>query len=367
MLVVARHYSFHYLMPIFAMVMPLHGYFWIRFFQQKIGAVSTRIVSLITIVLVVGVFTRLAIKNKFEKGLINPVEKTSQIVKSELKGSFIILTDNNNGGAFIEPALRFGCGYSGSTIRKRYLNLLASIYPGNYLWNSRDGFTDWTGSYLPSEIFPPKNETYIYGSMGSCGSSMLDISDMINQVGMSGFAKLRKVYQNDRSGEVIVRATIDTALIWQYNQPKLIIETGMEDRSTNGENIKSNHEDYAFKGGQLQSNRYARNGKSSLLLTPSNPYGLNISIPISQGKHFKMEFWQRSSVQKQVLGIASASKSELFYWTSSTRDNRPNEWTRSELTLNLPKDYPEESINFYVLNPEIDSVWIDDFRLEIFK
>jgi hypothetical protein len=367
MLVVGRHYSFHYLIPIFALVMPLHGYFWIKDFQEKIGNVSTRIATLVTIVFVVGVFTRLIIKNRFESGLINPVEKTVQKIKKEFKGSFIILTDNNNGGAFIEPALRFGCSYSGNNFRKRYVNQLASIYPGNFLWNCRDGFTNWTGSYLPSEVFSRKNEIYLYGSTGKCGSSMLNISDMINQVGMAGFVKLQKVYQDERSGEVIVLARVDTALITQYAQPNLVIETGMEELTADGESFISNKEGCTFNGGQQYSNRFARDGKSSMLLTPSKPYGLNISIPVSKGKRYKVEFWQRSKAQKQAFVVASASKSELFYRTSLMVDNQPNKWTRSELTLTLPEGYIEKNINFYLWNPEDDSIWVDDLKLMVFE
>lgn len=75
------------------------------------------------------------------------------MVKSELKGKYIVLSDFNNGAAFIEPALKFGYSYSGNSMKKRYAQILASVYPENYLWNIRDGFTNWTGSYLSSDIF----------------------------------------------------------------------------------------------------------------------------------------------------------------------------------------------------------------------
>jgi|GEM_PF-2334940 len=366
-LVVARHYSFHYLMPIFALVMPLHGYFWIRYFQQKMGNLSTRIFSLVTIVLVLAVFTRLIIKNQFEKRLTNPVEVTSNIVKSELKGTYIILTDNNNGGVFIEPALRFGYGYSANTMRNRYAPVLASVYSGNYLWNCRDGFTDWTGSYLPLDLFSRFKEIYLYAGVGNCKKSTIDISAMIELVGMSDFVKLEKVFENEKSGEVIVLATVDTALIRQYNQPQLVVETGVEELTANGENIKSTNEQFTFSGGEFQSNQFARNGKSSLLLTSSNPFGLSFSIPVSKGKRYKAELWQRSLGQKQVLIIASATKSEVLYRTSDKKENQSGKWTSTQLNLSLPENYPEDSINFYLWNPENDSVWIDDFKLMVFE
>jgi hypothetical protein len=365
-LVVARHYSFHYFMPVFALVMPLHGYFWIRFFQQKIGTVSTRIASLVTIVLVIGVFTRLIIKNQFEKGITNPVEQTSRFIRSEFKGTYIILSDYYNGSAFIEPALRFGCGYSGSNIRKRYMCLLDSIYPGNYIWNNREGFTDWSGSYLPSELFSKYNEIYLYGSDVTCVASAKKISDMIVQSGMGEFVRLKNVYTNHKTGEVIDLAHIDTALVRQYSRPVLYIESGIEEITTDGESLKTNIEEYTFKGGKLQSHKFARDGKFSLLLTPANPFGLNITITVSKGKRFKVEFWQRSSAQKQALVVASASKGDIFYRTSNKADNIPGEWYKSQLALSLPDDYPEETINFYLWNPEVDSVWVDDLSIAVY-
>ncbi|HEX7583902.1 MAG TPA: carbohydrate binding domain-containing protein [Prolixibacteraceae bacterium] len=366
-LIVARHYGFHYLMPAFALFMPLHGYFWIQVFREKIGAVSTRIASLIVILLVVGVFTRLIIMNKFEKGITNPVEKTSQAVKSEWKGKYIILTDNNNGAAFIEPATRFGFGYSGNSMKKQYARILASAYPGNYLWNTRDGYSDWTATYLSSDIFSMNSKIYLYANTGNCEVSMSKITEIVDQVGMSEFVKLKKVYQNEKSGEVIALAMADTAKIIKNNQSRLVIETSMEELTADEENIKSNNEEFIFRGGKLRSNRYARSGNSSILLTNSNQFGLNFSIPVSKGRRYKVEFWQRSSDQKQTLAVASASKSEIFYKASNQGFNNPGEWTRSELNVSLPENYPETSLQFYLWNPASDSVWVDDFRVTVFE
>ncbi len=366
-LLVARHYSFHYLMPVFALFMPLHGYFWIQFFREKIGTFSTRIVSRIVIFLVFGVFARLIVMNKFGKGITNPVEKTSQAVKTEFKGKYIVLTAGVNGSAFIETALRFGYAYTGRTMKKQFTQILASVYPGNYLWNSADGFTDWAGNYLPLDVFRKNSRIYVYSNTGLCEASMLNISAMVDQVGMTGFVKLEKVYQNERSGEVIALATADTAQIIKSSQPRLVIETSMEELTADGENIKSNTAEFMFKGGKLQSNRFAHSGKSSLLLTSSNQFGLNISIPVSNGKRYKVEFWQRSSDQKQTMAVASATNSEQFYKTSDQGENKSGEWTRSELNVSLPENYPEPNLNFYLWSPASDSVWVDDFRIMVFQ
>ena len=366
-LIVARHYGFHYLMPLFALCMPLHGYFWMQLYREKIAAFPTRIVSLIVILMVIGVFTRLIIMNDFEKGITTLVDKTTQLVKSELKGKYIIITDNNNGNAFIEPALKFGYAYSGGSMKKQYLQILASVYPGNYLWNGRDGFSDWNGNYLSTDVFSANNKIYIYANSDSCEVSKSKISEMIDQGGMSEFVTLTSVYQNEKTGEVIELAMVDTAKINIFNHPILDIETSMEELSANGDNIKSNIDEYTFRGGKMQSAKFARNGNSSILLTTANQYGLDISMPVVKGKRYKIEFWQRSSDQKQALVVVAASKNEIFYKTSNQGINTSGEWVRSELNVALPESFPEERINFYMYNPNSDSVWIDDFRLRVFK
>ena len=366
-IIVARHYSFHYLMPVFALIMPLQGYFWLQLFREKIATVSTRIVSMIVILLVIGVFTRLIIKNDFQKGITTQVDKTTRLIKSELKGKYIILNDYNNGNAFIEPALKFGYGYSGGGMKKHYAQILASVYPGNYLWNVREGFTDWNGSYLASDVFSKNDKIYIYANAVSCEVAKSKISEMIDQEGMSEFVTLKDVYQNLKTHEVIEMAIADTAKLIKYNRPALVIETSMEGLTADGTNIISNNKDYTFRGGNIQPDRLARTGKSSLLLTAANNYALNIAIPLSIGKRFKVEFWQRSSEQKQVLVIAAASKSDIYYKTSNPGINIPGEWVRTEMSVTLPESYPEDKLNFYLFDTNSDSVWIDDFKLTVFE
>ena len=190
---------------------------------------------------------------------------------------------------------------------------------------------------------------------------------MIELAGMTEFVDLKNVYQNEKTGEVIFLAIADTAQIIQQSQPKLIIETSMEELSDDGGLIKSNKEEYTFGGGKLQTNQFARSGNTSILLTVANQFGLNVSIPVSHGKRFKVEFWQRSSDQKQTLVVASATKSDVFYKTSFQGGNNSGEWTRSELNVTLPENYPDANLQFYLWSPASDSVWVDDFRVMVFE
>jgi hypothetical protein len=366
-LLVARHYSFHYLMPVFALFMPLQAYFWINIFRKELEAITRRFYTVILIVLISGIFSWLIIRNDFIKGIVNPVEETSKVIKSELKGTYIILTDYSNGFAFINPAFKFGLSYSGSSMKQKFAPILATAYPGNYFWTAREGLSGWLGNYLPTDVFLKNPEIYLYANAGDPNRSDAVISEMVSLSGMSQFLKLKQVYQNAKTGETIVLANADTTEIQKYNHPSISIETNVEVLTPDGEKIKSDKEEYSFAGGRSLSQRYARSGRSSVLLTPSNPFGMNISFPLAQGRRYKLEFWQRSSDDKQVIVVATASQSDLFYKTSVQGINKTDEWTRSDLSLSIPDTYPEDVINFYLYNTTSDSVWIDDFRIMIFE
>lgn len=366
-LIVAKHYSFHYLMPVFALFMPLHGYFWIKLFREKISILPARTVSLVVILLVAGVFIRLTVKNDFHKGIVNTVDKTSKMIHSQFNGKYIIITESYTDAALIDPALRFGLSYVGAGMKKQLTPILTSLYSGNYLWNSREGFTDWSGSYLASDLFSLNNRMYIYANTESCEVSMAKISAMIDQVGMSEMVNLKNVYRNDKKGEIIALATVDTAKLRAYTQPKFLLETSIEELAMDGEHIKSNNSEYQFKEGALRSVDYAHSGKASLLITSSNPYGLTVAVPVSIGKHYKIEFWQRSTNGQQAVVVASANKSELYYKTSLQMKSQPGVWTRCEMNLTIGNNYPESSLHFYMWNPTADSIWIDDFRLMVYE
>jgi len=365
-IVVSRHYGFHYLIPVFALIMPLHGYFWMCFFHDKIVLLSPRVITLIIIIIIPAVFIRMVIKNEFQKGIVTHVEKTAQLVKDEMKTPFIILTENNSGGIFIEPALHFGLAYSGASIRNDYTKVVDKYYHGNYRWNSREGFCDWERSYLPVDLFAKFGKVYLYERNFKSEVPMEQILKMVDQTGMTDFLILEKVYENKYTHETIAMALVDTLTLKKKQVPALNIVTNAEQLSVDGKEILSTDTRFNFKGGELSSVQYAFSGEKSVMMTPISPYGLNLVIPTMEGKKFKAEIWQRNLKGIQAHIVASSKSNGIFYKASTLTDNRQGDWGKSELTFILPDDYPEKEIVFYVWNPSKDTIWVDDFSISVF-
>lgn len=365
-IMVSRHFGFHYLMPLFSLAMPLLGYFWLSLFREKILSWPTRTITLVVIVFVSVIFLRLIIRNNFNKGIVTPVEETALHINKEMKAPFIILTDGNNGGAFIDPALQFGLGYTGSTLRQTYRGLIDKFYHENYLWNPRDGYTNWQGCCLPAELYSKYRELYLYERNFNDEAPMSQMASMINQTGMAGFLTLRKVYENKLTHETIALAQVDTAKVRKLKMPILKIETGAEFLSSNKDKILSTDGKNCFSGVELLSGNHVHAGNRSVLLTPSSPYGLNIAVPIVEGKRFKAKIWQRSSDGNYALIVASSNIDGVFYRSSAPPNVKSGEWGECELTFSLPSNYPENEVNFYLWNPSKDSVWVDDFSISLF-
>lgn len=211
--VVARHYSFHYLMPLFVLAMPLQGIFWIKIFGEKIRTWKAWRMSILLATLVIVVFTRLVVRNHFSPEIVNPVEKTSEMIKNYLPGNYVILTDFNNGMAVVDPALKFGFSYCGPTAKARYADVLKSVLTNNYYWNIREGFTNWTGSFSAPEVFSLHEKVYLYANAGNCSVSREKIDEMIELNGMRHFLQIKPVFQNEETGEIILEAKADTAQI----------------------------------------------------------------------------------------------------------------------------------------------------------
>lgn len=220
-IVVARHYSFHYLMPVFVLAMPLQGIFWLKIFKDKIESWSPWFVRSIVILMVVVVFGRLIIRNHFLPGIVNPVEKTTEVIQKELPGNYIILTDFNSGMALVGPALKFGYSYCGPTAKIRYANVLKSVFTKNYYWNIREGFTNWQGNLSAPDVFLAHKNVYLYANAGDCSVSRQKIEEMVQLTGMSGFLQMKPVFQNKITGEIILEAQVDTLQMRKSNHPEI--------------------------------------------------------------------------------------------------------------------------------------------------
>ena len=253
-IVVARHYSFHYLLPVYVIVMPLQVYFWYSLSEKWLNQHNCERYAWIVWLIIPLVFVRLVVLFHFYPNIKTPVADTVANIESHYHGTYIIFNHSSRGGAFPEPALRFGLTYTGSGVKEGYRKIMDENYPDNYLWSSRDGLSNWNGNVMVADLFSRNDSLYLYNRSVNCKESYKEISEMLEQNGLSGLTTIREVYQNKLSNEVIVVAHNDTSAIKKMLVPTEVILADMENRTLDKEHFLTEDGDHSFEGGKLQTN-----------------------------------------------------------------------------------------------------------------
>ena len=365
--IVARHYSFHYLLPIYVISLPLQVLFWYKIFEPRFKQVNRKWALWIIGLLIPLVFLRLVILFKFYPKAETPVRKTVAKIEEKYHGPFVIFNPGSRGGAFPEPALHFGLSYTGSGVRKVYKNIIAIKYPGNYLWNDRKGLYNWNGNVLVADLFSKKDSIYLYNHSTSCEDGVLEMKEMIEKNGLKNLTSLQIVYENELSHEVIAVAHNNKKAIRKKLIPDRVIFTGMEQLTDDHKRFVDESGNYTFDGGRLQSDKNALDGNCSIMLTSAHPYGLKVILPVNPGDRFRIDAWQKYKNEKGALIVASANNGRLFYKTSTMTSHQNEGWKKSELIFPVPDNYPDTTINLYLWLPKGDSVWVDNFKIEYFS
>ncbi|MCF8358797.1 MAG: hypothetical protein K9H26_08575 [Prolixibacteraceae bacterium] len=365
-LVVARHYSFHYLIPVYVISMPLQVFFLYSYLQKNHKHINlTKYYWLVGLVILF-VFVRIVIKYHFYPGMKTPVVKTVKVIENEKLGPFIIMSHTSKGTAFIEPALNFGLAYSGTTMRKEYRQIISKNYPENYLWNIRNGFFDWTGNQLVYELFSKHKTLFIYNRLNNCELAFTEIVKLLDNHSLINFVDVEKVYTNSVSGEVIVKVENDTAVIRNFLKPVKTVHVTMEKRTTDGKQFVDESGEELFDGGISQSAINVYEGDYSIMLTSLHKFGLKTELFVKPNEMFRLEAWQKSSSGSGAVFVASAPDSKYFYKTSHQKMKDQDNWFRDEFFFQVPRDYKYPSVNCYLYLPEGDTVWVDELKVERF-
>jgi hypothetical protein len=115
--------------------------------------------------------------------------------------------------------------------------------------------------------------------------------------------------------------------------------------------------------GQSQSSDVAHSGKYSVLLTPENPFGLNIEIHnIQKGDRFKVAVWRYGST-KGCLVASDETGHNLYLNTDKSIKEDPANWELLNLNFAVNSKLPGDKIKIYVWNPGKEKVYFDDIKV----
>jgi len=119
-----------------------------------------------------------------------------------------------------------------------------------------------------------------------------------------------------------------------------------------------------YIGADQRTTLKSHSGDYSLLLDSVNQFGYTIIIEyLKPGDQFLIESWQMVEGNEQPCVLVAAGADNSFYHADNTIIEKFGEWLRIETYLELPENFGETKLSFYVWNNNKSTVYVDDFKV----
>lgn len=360
-LVSAKHYSFHYLIPSQMLIIPgvLASFKWF----EKIRKREFRLYVYISLFTGASIWL---IAETTPRAIINP--NGGQLYKSSLEikkyANIPKILTSYYESAFVEYPLRFGAGYSGSLMYS-YHDFLRKQYPNTYFycWEGSQLFF-WNINIVSKEIFEKSPNVLVYFYNKNKEQQKQALDKITEGYGIY-ITDLRIVEEN--GVETYYMLTIDNAKLKNAFVKKESMSCDIESLSPDRDKLLSNDGRYMFSGGSLISDEKSNSGKYSLKLTSKNPYGLELAFDVLPGDFLDIKMEKYADDKKGVI-IVTAPNANIFYAVNEVaNETAESGWENVCLKTIIPDNYPDQKITFYIYYSGKDSCYIDDVSIVHYK
>jgi hypothetical protein len=103
------------------------------------------------------------------------------------------------------------------------------------------------------------------------------------------------------------------------------------------------------------------------MLTPTDPYGLEVFLDNKPGYFFRIVVW-RHSEKGEGLVVVSAPDANLFYRAGAPVAERTSSgWEKIVFPVSVPAGYPDSTIKIYLWNNSEGDIYFDDICITGYK
>ena len=103
------------------------------------------------------------------------------------------------------------------------------------------------------------------------------------------------------------------------------------------------------------------------MLTPTDPYGLEVFLDTKPGYFFRIVVW-RHSEKGEGLVVVSAPDANLFYRAGAPVAERTSSgWEKIVFPVSVPAGYPDSTIKIYLWNNGEGDIYFDDICITGYK
>ena len=144
------------------------------------------------------------------------------------------------------------------------------------------------------------------------------------------------------------------------------IISNLEKLSADKSQFISDDGNYAFQRADQISTTEHHSGKNSILLSKTNPYGLDLILTVKPGDSVSASVWRKSADKASTI-VFSAIDTKYFYTGGSTIiSTDANGWEEIEAGTKIPLDYKEPTLHFYVSVYGNKDTYFDDVAISVY-
>ena len=324
-IIVAKHFSYHYLIPAYVMMMPAI-FIAVRLFlleENKIAAFfRNKKTQLIIVSVLVLAYSGLNwLKYPYYKNGRDPKFDTAEKM-AEYKNVARIYVIYEFPFAEVPPALYFGKAYSG-TESVYFSQLLYKEYPRAYFYSfGRRQFEKW-GTLIDIADIAEKHETVLVNFYNEDPDVMAAFfKDMASvQAGGFDFTK-KKVYGNLLTHDVLYEVNFKKREGIMDNAKVISCDAEI----IAGTNFKSTDSASVFQGAECRTEKEFHSGKASMQLSPEAPYGFGYTLRLKKGKNYEIAVWRKSAGREGELSMRALDGKSFARDISEPIDADENGW-----------------------------------------
>ncbi len=360
---VAKHYSFHYLIPI-KLCFPLILVGSYGVWKDILKTPQNNFRYLIFFYFFLGFFIIKHLASFFQY-LPQPVsDETPNFLHRYSDKPLIIASDYRS--SRIEPALDFGTAYSGN-FHNKYWEFLKKIYPNSYLVTpGQVGITHWDDIFYTPELFSKYPEIAVYFNDMDSNSRKSFLNSIIKW-GKDTIAHCQLVYAQQGTNEyvynIVGNQNIAKSIMDNYSEVVFDFEKFTPDKSK----IISDDGKYTLDvNNSISKKEHHNQGNNSVLLTPKNQSGISFLIKAFPGNILDVTVWRKSDDDRGCIVFSSKNSSDFYTSGAAVMKYDPAGWKQIEYKCRVPSTIKDSAIKFYLWYYGTGHAYFDDLSIKTY-
>jgi len=364
-LLVAKHYSFHYVLPIklcFPLILAGSYEVFAPIFKMEGHQQKRR--NIILFYCFIGILALGAVKDTYPHFSRTISYAIPDVLKKYPGEPYIISADYQ--AAFIQPSLDFGTRYTASSHFK-YWEFLKKVYPHSYLYKQNQGtISHWAGVSFTPQLFAKFSKAIVYFYDNPLVERDTILNNLCTWNHTIKLADSRLIYANPETKEYMYELS-DT-----HNTSKTLLADSIE-TDFDFEKLTTDKSDFiATDGTHLLKvtnplvTAEHHSGNTSILLSEQNQYTAAYPIKSPPGSIVKVSVWRKSDDRCSNITLTSSSHGDFYNSGQEVTDSGTNGWKQIQYECMIPAYLKDSTVAFYLYYYGHGSAYFDDLSIKVY-